>query len=442
MRMPPARRRTLLPALPLLLALGLFWAGDARGEDEEPVAPPDLPKQIEVPLADIETIEGKRLVVQYRDRLGLRTQRYLEEAGSLAEKDQHAEAEQLLDRLRKSRLNSFEEAYVLRLLGFIAHGSDRPDQAIAYFREALATEALPLRDENQLRFGIGQLYISMGEWAKAIYAFKDWLHYNPDPSADGYFVQAIAYYQLKEYDAAIAHNLKALEVSSKPQEGWLRLLVALYSERQQFDKAAPVLEELLLRYPDKIYWTQLALINAARESYDVSLAVQQLAYTQGYVSEEKELKRLAQGFVYHSLPYQAAELVESELEAGRMEESPENYEMLANSWIAAREYDRALPPLQRAADLSDSGTFYVRLGQVYMQREEWDRASEFLRKALDKGDLAEKQGSAQVLLGIALYNAGELVAARATFERARGFDKNRAEADRWIEHISKELGQA
>jgi len=439
--MPSPSGRRLRRLFALALALNLPATGFAQ--EDEPVAPPDLPKQIDVELADLETIEQKRQVVLFRYKLGHRTQRYLEAAGELVEQDKNGEAEALLKRLQESRLNPFEAAYVYQLLGFVAYGDDRPEQAIGYFNEALATEALQLKDENRLRFGIGQLNVGMGRWVDAIYAFKEWLRYTEDPSADGYFVQAIAYYQLKEYDAAVAHNLKALEASGgKPAEGWLRLLTALYAERQDFAKAAPVLEELLLRYPSKQYWNQLALINAAQEAYDVSLAVQQLAYTQGYLSEEKELLRLAQGYVYHSLPYPAARMLETELESGRLEETPEHYEMLANSWIAAREYNRALIPLRRAAELADSGTFYVRLGQVHMQREEWSEASGYLRKALQKGDLEDKQGSAQVLLGIALYNSGELVAARASFERARGWDKNRAEADRWIQHISKELGQA
>jgi len=440
--MPANPSRSLRCLVALAAALG-FLAAPAGAEDEAPevVAPADLPLNVDVELADLEEIEKQRKVIQARDRIGQRVSRYLERAGELAEQEQTEEAKALLEKIQESRLNGFEKAYVLRLMGFVAYGASQPEQAIDYFGQAVATESLPLRDENTLRYGIGQLYVGTGSWVEAIYAFKDWLRYSENPDPTGYFVQAIAYFQLKKFDTAIAHVQKALEVAPKPQESWLKLLAALYAEKQEFKNAVPVLEELLVRFPSKTYWTQLALINAATESYDVSLAVQQIAYEQGYVSEQRELLRLAQGYVFHGLPYPAAKLIERELESGRLESSAEHHEMLANSWIGAREYDKALPPLHKAAKLADTGTFYVRLGQVHMQREEWSEAVDFLRKAIAKADLEEKQGSAQVLLGIALYNAGELVGAQSSFAQASRYERNRAEAERWLEHIGKELAQ-
>lgn len=433
---------TLAAVLVCSLALASAVQSQEEQAQDEPQAPADLPLEVDVEKADFAAIEKARQIVLYRDRLGKRVQRYLEKAGELAEADKPKEAEALLLKIQESRLNAFERAYVFRLLGFVAYGNSQPEEAIGYFRKAVDEEALQVKEETRMRYAMGQLYVGIGKWAESIYAFKDWLRHTAEPDPTGYFIQGIAYFQLKKYDAAIAHVEKALEVAPKPQESWLKLLAALHAEKQDFARAVPVLEELLLRFPSKQYWVQLALINAATESYDISLAVQQMAYEQGYLTETKELMRLAQGYVYHGLPYPAATMIEHELAAGRLEESPEHYEMLANSWIGAREYDRALPPLQKAAQLADTGTFYVRLGQVHMQREEWNDAAKYLARAIRRGDLAEKRGSAQVLLGISLYNDGQLVAAQKSFQQAAGIERNRAEAERWLEHIAKELAQA
>jgi tetratricopeptide (TPR) repeat protein len=157
------------------------------------------------------------------------------------------------------------------------------------------------------------------------------------------------------------------------------------------------------------------------------------------LTEDKELRRLARSYLYHDLPYPAAKVLEKGLAEGAIEADADSFELLANSWIAAREYDRSLPPLQKAAELADDGNLFVRLGQVHLQREEWDEAAERIRQGIEKGGL-EEPGNAQLLLGIAYYNAERVTQARASFARARRHDSTRAEADRWITHIEKEAG--
>jgi tetratricopeptide (TPR) repeat protein len=240
-----------------------------------------------------------------------------------------------------------------------------------------------------------------------------------------------------DLDAAIEKTREAIALSDEPRENWIRMLYGLYTEKQDFEKATPVLEELLLRFPKKEYWVQLALIYGAREDYEVSLAVQQIAYAQGFLTGDRELRRLARSYLYHDLPYPAAQVMARGLEEGRIDADSDAYLLLANSWIAAREFDRSLPPLKKAAELADDGNLYVRLGQVQMQREEWSEAARMLRKALDKGDLGDP-GNAALLLGIALYNDSKEEEARRYFARAREFEDTRAEADRWISHLARE----
>jgi tetratricopeptide (TPR) repeat protein len=165
--------------------------------------------------------------------------------------------------------------------------------------------------------------------------------------------------------------------------------------------------------------------------------VQQVAYTQGFLTEDKELRRLARSYLYHDLPYQAAEVLAKAIEAGAIEPDTEAYELLANSWIASREYERSLPPLQRAATLSEDGNLYVRLGQVHMQRENWSEASALLEKAVEKGGL-KNPGNAELLLGIAYYNGAQIARARSSFVRARQHDSTKKAAARWITHIDTE----
>lgn len=386
---------------------------------------------------DLEGLNRDRAAKQNRYEMGKRIPRYLSHAADAVDEGKPEEAERLLLRLDPSRLNPLQRAYVYRLLGVIAYTNDQHEKAIGYFEKVLEQQAMPIRDENKIRFTIAQLHAQLEHWDEVISWLDDWKRYETKPDPLGYYLTGLAYFRLKDVDAAIAQVLEALDRANEPRESWMKMLYALYTEKEDYKKATPLLEELLLRFPKKQYWVQLSLIYGAREDYPRSLAVQQIAYEQGYLTEDKELRRLARTYLFNELPYPAAKVLEAGLASGRIEGDSQAYELLANSWIAAREFDRSLAPLRRAAELSEGGQLYVRLGQVHLQREQWDQAAEMLEKAVEKGDL-KKPGNVELLLGIAYYNADRPGRARQYFVRARQYDDSRKEADRWIEHIARE----
>ena len=83
--------------------------------------------------------------------------------------------------------------------------------------------------------------------------------------------------------------------------------------------------------------------------------------------------------------------------------------------------------------MSEQGDIYVRLGQIYLEREDWDAASDALSKGLERG--VKKEGNAQLLLGIAYYNQSEPKNARRAFRAARKFKDSKKSALRWIEML-------
>jgi tetratricopeptide (TPR) repeat protein len=219
----------------------------------------------------------------------------------------------------------------------------------------------------------------------------------------------------------------------------MRMLYALYTDQQNFDAAIPVIKELLIRFPKKEYWIQLSLLYRARDDFEESLAVLQVAYVQGFLTEDKEIRRLARSYLFHDLPYKAALVLEKGLEDGTVVADAVAYQVLADAWVTAREYEKALPSLEKAAELSEDGNLYARLGQVHLQREDWSKASQALSRALEKGGL-RNQGNAVLLLGIASYNDSQVAAAQRYFAQAREFDNTRAAAENWIAYIDRELG--
>jgi tetratricopeptide (TPR) repeat protein len=423
------RSLRFLPIAALALGLVQSPAPDAAANEAAPAA------------IDLEALDKDRKQKAGQFQVDPRISRYLGAAAEAVDDGDPEEAKRLLNKLRPKRLNPYERALVYRMLAYIAYGADESAEAIEYFKKVLDEEMLPVRDEAKVRFNIAQLYASLQEWREVLSWLHSWLLYVEEPDPLGFYLMSIAHYQLEEFDDAIESAKRALELSKEPREAWMRLLAALYSQNQDWENATPVLEELVLRFPKKQYWVQLSLIYGARDDYRRSLAVQQVAYTQGLLTEDKELRRLARSYLYHDLPYPAAQVLDKAIKEGAVAADAQAYELLANSWIAAREYDRSYAPLRKAAERSPDGNLYMRLGQVRMQSEAWEEAAGYLEKAVEKGGL-KNPGNAALLLGIAYYNDGRPDRARTAFESATQHESTSAAAKGWISHLETEAGNA
>src|SRR5262249_15830577 len=137
------------------------------------------------------------------------------------------------------------------------------------------------------------------------------------------------------------------------------------------------------------------------------------------------------------LPYPAAQLLEEGLAKKQLKEDAGSFELLSTAWIQARDFDRALEPLRKAAELSPDGKLSIRLAQLHLQREDWKEAEAALRRGLDKGGLANP-ADAQILMGIVIFSSGRPDESMGWFVRAREHPETQEEAKAWIQHIEQQ----
>ena len=219
----------------------------------------------------------------------------------------------------------------------------------------------------------------------------------------------------------------------------MAIFFRLYFEKRQYANAVEPLKQLIVLYPRKSYWIQLSALYSQLDREEEALATLQLAYDQGLLDLDRELRQLAQLYLHHGLPYRAAFVLEKGLTEEIVESDAESWEMLANSWLLAQESERALEPLAKAAQLAESGDVYVRLGQVHLEREEWKLASAALARGLEKGDL-DDPGGVNLLLGIAFYHQKQPERARRHFGAARANESSEKSARQWLELMDQESG--
>lgn len=354
--------------------------------------------------------------------------------------ENYVEARQELDKLYFKRLNPVERAMIHQDYAFIASAEGEREEARRRFRLAIETGGL-YEQTKDARYKIAMLWMQDEEWKKASDTLEQWFTEEPDPNANAYYILALNYYQQERYEEALAPARKAIEMSDAPKESWLQLVLGIHLLQKDYEAAVPVLEQLLALFPSRNYFMSLSTVHGALGNYEEAAIPLQLAYEQGLLTEDDHLRRLGQLLLFLNLPYRAAEVLEDGLEEEVIDVDSDVLAMLSNSWIAAREYEAAVDPLERAAAMSDDGELYIRLAQVHVQRENWDGATGALRKALDKGSLGQT-GDAHLLMGIALYSQKRPGEARRWFQNASGYDSSEEEARIWLNHIDQELAAA
>ena len=367
-----------------------------------------------------------------------RTAKRLTAVVELLTAEKPAEARKILDSINIGRLKPFAKATVFEMYAHAYAGEGAFDEAAKYFQQALDSGGYEEDRQTRLRFNVAQIYMMLEEWDKAIAQLNIFFAETENPNSDAYYRLAICYYQKGDLPGSLEPARAAVDKATVPKESHLRLLLALYMEDKRYEESIPLLEQLVSLYPQKAYWMQLSAVYAELERDLDSLASQQLAYRQGLLTKDKELRRLSQMYLFHDLPWRAGIVLEKAIEEETVEGDADAWELLGNSWLMAKEYDRALTPLTRAAEVAETGDLYARLGRVYIQREDWESATGVLEQAVKKGEL-EDEGNTRLLLGVSYYNEDKLSAARREFVRATKFEESERYGTQWIKVVDRDL---
>ncbi len=219
----------------------------------------------------------------------------------------------------------------------------RYDEARLHLQNAINSGGLNEEEISGLRYQNAQLYMSEGRWKEGAAALEKWFKTAASDSA-AYYLLAAAYYEIEDYDRALPAAKKAVELMSTPQEGWIGMLLALYMQRESFKEAVPLLLRLIEISPEKkVYWLQLSAVYGQLDDYPDALAIMQLAYGAKLLTEDSELRLLADLQLFNGVPYRCGQMLEAGIEAKTVTIDDKLYDKLANCWIAAGELDRALP---------------------------------------------------------------------------------------------------
>ena len=414
-------------ALAVSLALGATAIAQAQG-------PPPSASNQGTSRAGARNAEAESAPANDMDA---QTGKILNEAIELLNMENYPGAAQKISSLKLDNLSPYERGTVERVLFSISYAQDRYEEARGHLQKAIESGGLNTQQIDEARYQSAQLYILEEKWREGAAALEEWFKTAPNPNSAAYYMLAAAYYQLEDLDRALPPAKKAVELMdpARPNENWLSMLSALYTQREDYKEGVPILQQLITAAPDKkVYWMQLSQVYGQMEDYPNALAIMQLAHDVGLVTEDAEVRRLADLLLFNDVPYRGAQVLETAMEKKIVTLDDKLYDKLANCWIAAGELDKSIEPLTKAAELAASGDGFVRLGEAHVQRDDWPAAIAAIQRGIDKGQLKDP-GRAQLMLGIAHFNRKEYETAAPFFNRARQSDQHRPMADSYLKAI-------
>jgi tetratricopeptide (TPR) repeat protein len=306
-------------------------------------------------------------------------------AQELISKEQYSKAEvKLLALLKRTNAGSYDEAMVRQILGYTYSSQEQYQKAITEFEQALASKVLSETVSHALRYNLGQLLLIEEEYSKGVEMLEQWFNDEPSPSNAAHALIASGYYPLYNYSKTVKHMKIAIRNKKSAPENWYQLLLAGHIELKQYSASIELVELMIVRYPHKEpYWQQLAFLYAQQNKEVSALATQVLA-DRLELSDGDVLLRVSSLYRYLNIPYKSAQLLVIGLQKGVVIDNEKNLSFLANSWLAAREREKAAAVLKRLAEKDSTGESDLKYGRVLFDLEEWQASSEAFDNSLQK----------------------------------------------------------
>lgn len=340
--------------------------------------------------------------------------------------------------LKASNLNCYEIGAVTSLSAAANVQIKDYAAAVRDLESLISLGVLKGEAKTKTYFQIAQIYLQENDLRKAADYMQKWLADGAKPTKQQYMQLATLYNQLGDNNKAIEYLEALLRVYPNPDKQTIDFIVYLYNQTGQKAKLAKFLSDTVIpRFPqDKKYWEVMASLYYEAEDDGKAFAVTKAMYLNGFFEKENEVMRVVNFYNTFNAPYEAAKILEKEMNAKRINETPEKLETLANLYQVAREYDKAIPVIQKFANATDSGKAYERLGRSLFELKKYGEAEQALRTALQKGGLKEP-GFAWILIGQMKHEQEDRKGAREAFGKATKLRGGRGGSG-WIAFMNSE----
>ena len=330
----------------------------------------------------------------------------------------------------------YDKAYVARFIAVMyATKGDHEKEAIKYLKEAVAPDILNEGDQGEALKLLGDLQMQTKDYKGALANYYAWMDFTGKNDGATWVKIAQANYELGQLDKMIEPADKAIAAfGDKPNQNPYILKLTSYYERKKYKEAIGVLETVILIFPEnKTWWTQLPMFYLLIEDYPKALQTLDLAYKQGFLDKENQIKTLASLYSSNESPYKAAKLLEKHIASGLVKRDDKNISTLANAWHAAQHISIAAKYYGELAKMTNDAKHYRKQGMLLKQDEQFNAAVVALNKAIDLG--IKNEGGIYMSIAESYFYLEKYKEAYAAINKAMDDPKSRKAAKGWKSFI-------
>ena len=340
-------------------------------------------------------------------------------------------AKVLLDELneRYDRLNDFEKSTLLNFYTNYYLSTDNVEMALQTFEKILTIENLRIEVSQRAMMALGQLYMGEERFEEAIEAYDRWREISEEEHENVFLGLANSYYNLAKYNEAIPYliqHMEMLEAQARPiARNIYGLLNLMYIELEDYTNAERITKQMVVLFDEPADWRNLSAIYGYLDNDKLRIETLSLTFAKGYMANASEYINLAQSLAGAEAPFQGAKVLEKGFQDGVVEENEENLQRLVQLYLLSSEYELALVPAMKAAELGETGASYDQLGYIYYMMHDYANSVDSIQKAIERGGL-ENLGDAQLFLARALVELDQFEAATVAARRAQELGESSA----------------
>ncbi|ELR8702187.1 ferrichrome ABC transporter substrate-binding protein [Vibrio vulnificus] len=358
------------------------------------------------------------------------TARVMQNAQQLADNNALADAIAKLNSAEVSRPD--DVAALSKLLGIYYWQAEQFTRSIASLEKALSFELFTFEEEWVTRRMLTQLYLTQGDYKKAIPQLNKLLKPVPEneSAAEIWRYLAQAQYSVENWRETIAATKGFQWVENKPDTTILSLALAAHVQLEQWKSVIPLAKQLIALEPsNKNWWLQAynAYLNLGQEKSALDMLT--LIELQGLELNEAETKSLAYLYAAQGI-YQKAAQTLARIESSQQD--PKLIKLQAQYWQAAKEWQQALKFWQRLAKQESQYQWEVAILENQLQRYQQVLIS------LAEMDNPQRQFDAQLLKINALYRLERIDQAYAQAKKADAL-RSTKQTQTWLKFLSHKL---
>jgi len=373
----------------------------------------------------------------------------------------------ILTELRRdmANLKSYDRSVMWNAWAFVYFSDGKYDQAMDAYYNLINEPEVTIGLRVGALLSLAQLHLVQEKYKEGIELILQWMNEVEKVTAQSYSLLGQAYYQTGDFRKSLSSMETAVTMAEeegyKPRENWYVIMAACIGElkkeigeKESLLRQIDIYEILVNLYPKKQYFIQLggSYGQLGREKdYMITLKA---AHQKDFLNKESEYLALTQLLLLNQNPYWAAQvfvsgqkkmitIVDEKTEEEKIvpviKDTEKNLKLLADAWRMAQEIDKAIPVLEKAANMSKDGESFVLLGNLYLSEDKVEKAVEAINKGLEKGKI-KKLSQVYLTLGQAYFELEKFEDAKKNFRiAARDKDKKiKQQANNWIKYTENE----